>query len=158
LQPGLGVICCPIDQLVGKLSFRVQHLHVKVETKTLDNVFLVAVVSVKYQVFRDKMYEAFYALTNPAQQITAHVCDVMRSQLPILELDAVLKAKEEVTLAVKNALDVIMMPYGYQMIQVLITDLCFALPSTNGESVHWCKWDHKAPGQSNKTLMSRLLC
>lgn len=123
LQPGLGVICCPVDQLVGKLSFRVQQLNVKVETKTLDNVFLVAVVSVQYQVLRDKVYDAFYALTNPAQQITAHVYDVMRSQLPTLELDAVFEAKEELALAVKNALGAIMTSYGYQIIQVLITDL-----------------------------------
>lgn len=61
-----------MEQLVGKLSFRVQQLNVRVETKTLDNVFLVAVVSVQYQVLREKVYEAFYALTNPAQQITAH--------------------------------------------------------------------------------------
>jgi regulator of protease activity HflC (stomatin/prohibitin superfamily) len=123
LQPGLGVICCPIDQMVGKLSFRVQQLNVKVETKTLDNVFLVAVVSVQYQVLRDKVYEAFYALTNPAQQITAHVYDVMRSQLPTLELDAVFEAKEELALSVKNALGAIMTSYGYQIVQVLITDL-----------------------------------
>jgi regulator of protease activity HflC (stomatin/prohibitin superfamily) len=123
LQPGLGVICCPIDQLVGKLSFRVQQLNVRVETKTLDNVFLTTVVSVQYQVLRDKVYEAFYALTNPAQQITAHVYDVMRSQLPTLELDAVFEAKEELALAVKNALAATMTTYGYQIIQVLITDL-----------------------------------
>ena len=65
-----------MEQLVGKLSFRVQQLNVRVETKTLDNVFINAVVSVQYQVLREKVYEAFYALTNPAQQITAHVYDV----------------------------------------------------------------------------------
>lgn len=56
------------------MSFRVQQLDVRVETKTLDNVFLTAVVSVQYQILREKTYEAFYSLTNPAQQITAHVC------------------------------------------------------------------------------------
>jgi len=76
VQPGLNFTCCPMEQLVGKLSFRVQQLNVRVETKTLDNVFLTAVVSVQYQVLREKVYEAFYALTNPAQQITAHVYDV----------------------------------------------------------------------------------
>jgi len=123
VQPGLGLLCWPVSQLVGRLSFRVQQLNVRVETKTLDNVFLTAVVSVQYQVLRDKVYEAFYALTNPAQQITAHVYDVMRSQLPTLELDAVFEAKEELALAVKNALLQIMTSYGYQIVQVLITDL-----------------------------------
>jgi len=35
------------------------------------NVFpSAAVVSVQYQVLRENVFEAFYALTNPAQQIT----------------------------------------------------------------------------------------
>lgn len=59
-----------MEQLVGRLSFRVQQLDVRVETKTLDNVFLTAVVSVQYQVLRESVFEAFYSLTNPAQQIT----------------------------------------------------------------------------------------
>lgn len=47
----------------------------------------------------------------------------MRSQLPTLELDAVFEAKEELALAVKNALAETMTSYGYQIVQVLITDL-----------------------------------
>merc|ERR1719168_239543 len=47
----------------------------------------------------------------------------MRSQLPTLELDAVFEAKEELALAVKNALAEVMGSYGYQIVQVLITDL-----------------------------------
>jgi regulator of protease activity HflC (stomatin/prohibitin superfamily) len=59
-----------MEQLVGRLSFRVQQLDVRVETKTSDNVFLTAVVSVQYQVLRESVFEAYYALSNPAQQIT----------------------------------------------------------------------------------------
>jgi regulator of protease activity HflC (stomatin/prohibitin superfamily) len=123
VQPGLAVVVWPMDSLVGKLSFRVQQLNVRVETKTLDNVFITAVVSVQYQILRDKVYDAFYALTNPAQQITAHVYDVLRSQLPNLELDSVFEAKEELALAVKNALAETMTNYGYSINNVLITDL-----------------------------------
>jgi hypothetical protein len=47
----------------------------------LDNVFITAVVSVQYCVLREKCFEAFYSLTNPHQQITAHVYDV-RLSLP----------------------------------------------------------------------------
>jgi len=53
----------------------------------------------------------------------AHVYDVMRSELPTLELDKVFEAKEELALAVKNALSGTMSGYGYQILQVLITDL-----------------------------------
>jgi len=121
--PGLGCICCPFEQLAGKLSFRVQQLDVKVETKTLDNVFITAVVSVQYQILREKVYDAFYALTNPTQQITAHVFDVIRSELPNLELDSVFEAKEELAVSVKSALSETMSTYGYQILQALITDL-----------------------------------
>jgi len=122
-QPGLGCVICPMEQIVGRLSFRVQQLDVKVETKTLDNVFLQTVVSVQYQILQEKVFEAFYALSNPTTQITAHVYDVMRSQLPTLELDAVFEAKEELALAVKNDLADTMNQYGYQILQALITDL-----------------------------------
>ena len=104
-------------------SLGVQQLDVRVETKTKDNVFLQTVVSVQYQVIREKVYQAFYSLTNTQQQITAHVYDVMRSQLPLLELDAVFEAKEDLALAVKNALQETMSEYGYQILQALITDI-----------------------------------
>eukprot|EP00970_Alexandrium_tamarense_P000780 scaffold91_cov203-Alexandrium_tamarense.AAC.1 len=123
INPGLGVIVCPFEKYAGKVSFRVQQLDVKVETKTKDNVFLTTVVSVQYQVIRENVYQAFYSLTNTQQQITAHVYDVMRSQLPTLELDAVFEAKEELALAVKNALSETMSSYGYQILQALITDI-----------------------------------
>jgi regulator of protease activity HflC (stomatin/prohibitin superfamily) len=112
-----------MDQLAEKLSFRVQELNVKVETKTLDNVFVIAVVSVQYQILQEKVYDAVYALTNPVRQITAHVYDVLRSQLPTLELDAVFEAKDELALAIKNALAETMSGYGYQILQALITDI-----------------------------------
>jgi len=123
IPAGLGFVVCPCEQDAGKISFRVQQLDVRVETKTKDNVFLEAVVSVQYQVIREKVYEAFYSLTDTQQQITAHVYDVMRSQLPTLELDAVFEAKEDLALAVKNALSETMSEYGYQILQALITDI-----------------------------------
>lgn len=109
--------------VAGKLTYRVQQLDVRVETKTLDNVFITATVSVQYQVLKEKAYEAYYALSNPNQQITAHIYDVMRSELPTLELDAVFEAKEDLALAVKNALSETMQRFGYQILQALITDL-----------------------------------
>lgn len=121
--PGLGCLICCVEDLVGRMSYRVQQLDVRVETKTLDNVFITAVVSIQFQVLQEKVYEAFYALTDPRRQITAHVFDVMRAELPNLELDAVFEAKEDLAIAVKGALSETMTQYGYQILQVLITDL-----------------------------------
>jgi len=121
--PGLGLYCCGVDDLVGRLSYRVQQLDVKVETKTLDNVFITTVVTIQYQILQEKVYEAFYALTDPTRQITAHVFDVLRAELPNLELDEVFEAKDTLAATVKNALAGTMTQYGYQILQVLITEL-----------------------------------
>lgn len=121
--PGLGCLICCVEEIVGRMSYRVQQLDVRVETKTLDNVFITAVVSIQFQVLQEKVYEAFYALTDPRRQITAHVFDVLRAELPNLELDSVFEAKEELAISVKNALSETMTQYGYQILQTLITDL-----------------------------------
>lgn len=120
---GLGFLICGIEQMAGQISYRVQQLDVRVETKTLDNVFITAIVTIQFQVLQEKVYDAFYALTDPRRQITAHVFDVLRSELPNLELDSVFEAKEELATAVRNALSQTMTQYGYQIMQVLITDL-----------------------------------
>jgi regulator of protease activity HflC (stomatin/prohibitin superfamily) len=57
VKPGLNVVFCPMEEMVGRLSFRVQQLDVRVETKTLDNVFITAVVSVQYQILKEKVYD-----------------------------------------------------------------------------------------------------
>jgi len=121
--PGLGCFICGVEELVGRLSQRVLQLDVPVDTKTLDNVFVTARVTIQYQVLQEKSYEAFYALSDPRKQITAHVFDVMRAELPNLELDAVFEAKEDLAQAVKTALSATMVKYGYTIFQVLITDL-----------------------------------
>merc|ERR1711957_729780 len=55
---------------------------------------------------------------NPTQQITAHVFDVIRAELPNLELDEVFEAKETLALAVKNALSATMGQYGDKILKV----------------------------------------
>ena len=76
---GLNMKIPMIERKAGRLSLRVQQFNVKVETKTSDNVFVDIVVSVQYHVVEGKEFEAFYKLTNPEQQITAHVFDAVRS-------------------------------------------------------------------------------
>jgi len=122
-KPGLGFLICGVEQLAGRLSFRVQQLDVQVETKTMDNVFVTAVVSIQFQVLEEKAWNAFYALSDPRRQITAHVFDVLRAEIPTLELDSLFEAKEELAQTVKKALAETMTQYGYQIMQALITDL-----------------------------------
>lgn len=109
--------------MAGSVSLRVRQLDVTIETKTKDNVFVVVVVSVQYEVENDQVYDAFYRLTNPLEQIRAYVFDVVRSAVPKINLDDVFDQKDEIARAVKTDLAQTMPSYGYHILQTLVTDI-----------------------------------
>jgi len=78
-----------VDRIAGRLSLKIQQLDVIIETKTLDDVFVRLKVSVQYKVIRDKVYDAFYKLDYPHDQITSFVFDVVRAEVPKMILDDV---------------------------------------------------------------------
>jgi regulator of protease activity HflC (stomatin/prohibitin superfamily) len=121
--PGLNFKIPFIDSVAGRPSMRVQQLDVKVETKTKDNVFVIAVVSVQYYILEDKVYEAFYRLTNARSQIEKYVFDVIRSQIPKMDLDEVFDNKDAVSDTVKQELGEAMDEYGYGIVKTLVTDI-----------------------------------
>ena len=112
-----------IDRVAGRLSLKIQQLDVIVETKTLDDVFVKLKVSVQYVVIRDKVYEAFYMLEYPHEQITSYVFDVVRAEVPKMKLDDVFVKKDDIAIAVKAELQDAMLEYGYDIIKTLVTDI-----------------------------------
>src|SRR5580692_8796118 len=120
---GLNMKIPMIETKAGRLSLRVQQLNVKVETKTSDNVFVDIVVSVQYHVVEGHEFEAFYKLTNPEQQITAHVFDAVRSQVPTMTLDHVFEKKSDIEEAVSIGLKTKINNYGYDIDGSPVTDI-----------------------------------
>lgn len=120
---GLNFIIPFIQSVAGRVSLRVNQLDVKVETKTEDNVFLHVMVSVQYFIKPDKVYEAFYKLQDPKQQITAFIFDVVRARVPKIILDDVFEKKDEIANAVKDELSQVMNEFGYGIIKALVTDI-----------------------------------
>lgn len=112
-----------VDRIAGRLSLKIQQLDVIVETKTLDDVFVRLKVSVQYKVIRDKVYDAFYKLDYPHDQITSYVFDVVRAEVPKMKLDDVFVKKDDVALAVKAELNDAMSGYGFDIIKTLVTDI-----------------------------------
>lgn len=112
-----------VDRIAGKLSLKIQQLDVIVETKTLDDVFVKLKVSVQYVVIREKVYEAFYKLEYPHDQITSYVFDVVRAEVPKMKLDDVFVKKDDIAIAVKTELQDAMLDYGYDIIKTLVTDI-----------------------------------
>ncbi|EAR16595.1 MULTISPECIES: SPFH domain-containing protein [Robiginitalea] len=112
-----------VDRISGRLSLKIQQLDVIVETKTRDDVFVKLKVSVQYVVIRDKVYEAFYKLEYPHEQITSYVFDVVRAEVPKMKLDDVFVKKDDIAIAVKAELQDAMLDYGYDIIKTLVTDI-----------------------------------
>jgi regulator of protease activity HflC (stomatin/prohibitin superfamily) len=112
-----------VDRIAGRVSLRIQQLDVVVETKTKDDVFVKIKVSVQYKVIKDKVYEAFYKLDFPQDQITSYVFDVVRAEVPKMILDDVFEKKDDVAIAVKAELNDAMVNYGFDIIKTLVTDI-----------------------------------
>ncbi|MCU0328713.1 MAG: SPFH domain-containing protein [Chitinophagales bacterium] len=122
-QSGLQMKIPLVDNLAGKVSLKIQQLDVIVETKTLDDVFVKLKVSVQYMVIRERVYDAFYRLDYPHDQITSFVFDVIRAEVPKMKLDDVFVRKDDIANAVKGELNDYMTDYGFDIIKTLVTDI-----------------------------------
>ena len=122
-EAGLHVRVPFIEKVAGTVNLRVQQLDVEVETKTRDNVFVRVIVSVQYFVLADKVYDAFYKLDDPVNQIKAFVFDVVRARVPKIKLDDVFEKKDEIAGAVKAELSQVMDDFGYGIVKTLVTDI-----------------------------------
>jgi len=120
---GMNIKLPFIDSIAGCISLRVLQLDVPVETKTKDNVFIKLAISVQYRVKLDSVYDAFYRLSNPNEQITSYIFDVVRAQVPKLILDDVFEKKDNIAVAVKAELAEQMGEFGYDIIKALVTDI-----------------------------------
>ncbi|WP_339702164.1 SPFH domain-containing protein [uncultured Marixanthomonas sp.] len=111
------------DKISGRINLKIQQLDVLVETKTKDDVFVRLKISVQFQVIKEKVYDAFYRLENPHDQITSYVFDVVRAEVPKMKLDDVFERKDDIAIAVKEELNDAMIDYGYDIIKTLVTDI-----------------------------------
>jgi regulator of protease activity HflC (stomatin/prohibitin superfamily) len=122
-QSGFQLKVPVVQRIAGRMSLKIQQLDVIIETKTLDDVFVKLKVSVQFKVIKDKVYEAFYKLDYPHDQITSYVFDVVRAEVPKMKLDDVFVKKDDIAIAVKSELNDAMMEYGYDIIKTLVTDI-----------------------------------
>lgn len=110
-----------IETVVAKVSLRVTQLDVKLETKTLDNVFVEVVASTQYRVDPDKITTAFYELKTPKDQMRSYMEDALRSAVPMLTLDDAFARKDDVAADVQQTVGEEMARYGFLVVKTLIT-------------------------------------
>jgi regulator of protease activity HflC (stomatin/prohibitin superfamily) len=61
-----------LDTVAGMVSLRVNQITLTMETKTKDNVFVTIPISVQNRVRPEKVYDAFYKLSDPVAQIKSY--------------------------------------------------------------------------------------
>jgi regulator of protease activity HflC (stomatin/prohibitin superfamily) len=122
-QPGLNWKWPFIDMVAGKISLRVNQITLTMETKTKDNVFVSIPISVQNRVRPEKVYDAFYKLSNPMAQIQSYVEQVILGHVPGMTLDEVFASQSGIAAAVKQELDADMAAFGYEIVNVLVTDI-----------------------------------
>ena len=122
-EPGLNFMIPFIEQKKGRVSLRILQLDIPVETKTQDNVFVHLVTSVQYKILPKGVYNAFYKLESPPDQIRAFIFDSVRAQVPKLILDDVFSKKDTIATVVRNDLQDQMNTFGFEIMKVLITDI-----------------------------------
>jgi len=122
-EPGLNWKWPFIDRVAGRVSLRVNQITLTMETKTKDNVFVTIPISVQNRVRPEKAFDAFYRLSDPVQQIQAYVEQVILGHVPGMTLDEVFASQSGIAAAVKQELDADMAGFGYEIVNVLVTDI-----------------------------------
>jgi regulator of protease activity HflC (stomatin/prohibitin superfamily) len=122
-EPGLNWKWPIIDKVAGRVSLRVNQINLTMETKTKDNVFVTIPISVQNRVRPEKAYDAFYKLSNPMEQIQSYVEQVILGHVPGMTLDEVFASQSGIATAVKQELDADMAGFGFEIVNVLVTDI-----------------------------------
>ena len=122
-DPGLNWKIPVIDSIAGRVSLRVNQITLTMETKTKDNVFVTIPISVQCRVRAESVFDAYYKLSNPGDQIKAYVEQVILGHVPSMTLDEVFASQAGIAAAVKQELDADMAGFGYEIVNVLVTDI-----------------------------------
>jgi regulator of protease activity HflC (stomatin/prohibitin superfamily) len=122
-EPGLNWKWPFIDSVAGRISLRVNQISLTMETKTKDNVFVTIPISVQNRVRPEKAFDAYYKLSNPTEQIQSYVEQVILGHVPSMTLDEVFASQSGIAAAVKRELDTDMSEFGYEIVNVLVTDI-----------------------------------
>ena len=122
-DPGLNWKVPFFDTVAGVVSLRVNQISLTMETKTKDNVFVTIPISVQNRVRPEKVYDAFYKLSDPTAQIKSYEEQVILGHVPGMTLDEVFASQSSIAAAVKQELDADMATFGFEIVNVLVTDI-----------------------------------
>jgi regulator of protease activity HflC (stomatin/prohibitin superfamily) len=111
-----------IDKIAETYCLRVQQLDIVTESKTRESFFVDVTISVQYKIIQDKVFEA-YNVYKPHQKITAYINDALRTEIPKLSLTEAFERKDRLAEHLKMVLSENMNQHGFEIINVLTTDI-----------------------------------
>ena len=112
-----------IDRIAQKTNLRVLQLDVRLETKTLDNVFVTVIASTQFRVDPTQVATAYYELQDPSAQLRSYMEDALRSAIPMLTLDDAFARKDDVASDVQRTVGAEMSRFGFSVVKTLITSI-----------------------------------
>ena len=98
-EPGLNWKMPYFDSVAGLVSLRVNQISLTMETKTKDNVFVTIPISVQNRVRPEKVFDAYYKLSDPVAQIKSYVEQVILGHVPSMTLDEVFASQSSIECA-----------------------------------------------------------
>lgn len=134
--PGFHVKVPVIDRIAAKVSLRTNQSEFTISAKTADNVTIGMRVAVQYCVDATEqgIFDSFYKLSNPVEQMNSYIIDALRSAIPNYTLDEVYEAKDDIAQGVQQQVAERMRGYGYIIQSTLITGI--ALPQDVEDSMN----------------------
>lgn len=122
-QGGLRRVNWPIERVRDIVSLQVRELNIRAESKTLDNTFITVQLTLQYRIDDDKVFEAFYSLRNPAQQISSHIIDAVRAVVPTMTIESAFASKDRISEEVEERVVPKIAAFGYEVVNTLVTDV-----------------------------------
>jgi len=122
VEPGLALFC-PGICTIESISLAVQKMDCQTQCKTKDNVTLTIQTALTYSINKELLQVAAFGIVDPQGVIAAQVDNIVRSSLPTMDLDEAYANKDSLSSNVLYAVKRSMAPYGYDVQNVLITDL-----------------------------------
>merc|ERR1719330_1693352 len=122
VEPGL-IWTCPCLHSVTPVSIAMKQDMIHTDCKTKDNVTVTVTTAVQYYVERKKVEEAVFIVEDGRALIRTGVNNVVRSELPGLDLDEAYENKEALAKAVLEKIRPAMQEVGYYIRDILVTDL-----------------------------------
>lgn len=122
LQPGLHFYN-PIFGRVVIISNRTNQMEFDLEVKTKDNVFVQLKLSVQFLVKVENSRQAYYSLNQPMDQMKSYVENIIRSEVPKMEMDKLFESQDHLSKTCIDTLGLKMALFGYSISNVLITEI-----------------------------------